>query len=128
MTTSFFSTCDIPNLPIFHSQSREDAALYERFYKNPPKCHGTIVEMGALDGQLSFSRIVYGWTSILVEANRYNFKRLVKNRPHSIKYNTAICRQEHIEFVGSEAVGGIENYMSEKHNKGWIPKFCENCC
>ena len=34
-----------------------------------------------------------------------------------MKYNTAICRQEHIEFVGSKAVGGIGNYKSEKHNK-----------
>ena len=64
LPTNLFSTCDIPNLPVVHGQSREDAALYERFYKNPPKCHGTIVEMGALDGQLFsiskfFSRIIY---------------------------------------------------------------------
>ena len=52
LPTNFFSTCDIPNFPIFHSQSREDAVLYERFHKNPPTCHDTIVEMGPLDGQL----------------------------------------------------------------------------
>lgn len=88
-------------------------------YKNPPKCHGTIVEIGALDGQLfsisKFFEDYLGWRSILVEASPYNFKKLAKNRPHSIKYNTAICRQEHIEFVGSEEVGGIDNYKSEKH-------------
>ena len=28
-----------------------------------------------------------GWTSILVEANPYNFKMLVKNRPQSINCN-----------------------------------------
>jgi hypothetical protein len=126
LSTNFFSTCDIPNLPVFHSQSREDAALYERFCKNPPKCHGTIVEMGALDGELfsisKFFEDYLCWRSILVEANPYNFKKLVQNRPQSIKYNTAICRQKHIQFVGSEAVGGIENYMSEKHKNGWIPK------
>lgn len=126
LPTTFFSTCDIPNLPLFHSQSREDVALYERFYKKPPKCHGTIVEMGALDGQLysisKFFEHYLGWTSILVEANPYSFKKLVNNRPYSIKYNTAICRQEHIEFVGSAAVGGIVKYMSEKHKRIRIPK------
>jgi hypothetical protein len=51
-------------------------------YKNPPKCHGTIVEIGALDGQLfsisKFFEDYLGWRSILVEANPYNFKKLVK--------------------------------------------------
>ena len=88
-------------------------------YKNPQKWHGTIVEIGALDGQLfsisKFFEDYLGWKSILVEASPYNFKKLAKNRPHSIQYNTAICRQEHIEFVGSEEVGGIDNYKSEKH-------------
>jgi hypothetical protein len=41
----------IPN-PSFLSQSREDVALYKRFYKYPVKCNDTFVEMGALDGQL----------------------------------------------------------------------------
>ena len=121
LPTNFFSTSDIPNLPVCHSQSREDAALYERFYKNPPKCHETIVEIGALDERLfsisKFFEDYLGWRSILVEANPYYFKTLANKRPHSIKYNTAICRQEHIEFVGSEEVGGIENNKSEKHKK-----------
>ena len=42
LLTNFFSTCDIPNLPICHSQSREVAALYERFYKNPPNVMGRL--------------------------------------------------------------------------------------
>jgi hypothetical protein len=42
------ATCEIPKRPVFYSQSREDVALYERFYKHPVKCNGTIVEMGAL--------------------------------------------------------------------------------
>ena len=87
LPTNFFSTSDIPNLPVFHSQSREDVALYERFCKNPSKCHGTIVEIGALDGQLfsisKFFEDYLGWRSILVEANPYNFKKLVK-KPSSL--------------------------------------------
>ena len=122
MPTNFFSTFDIPSLPVYHIHSREDTAFCERFHTNQPKFHATIVEIGVLDGQLfsisKFFEDYLGWTSILVEANPYNFKKLVKNRPHSIRYNTFICRQEHIKIVGSEAVGGIGNYMSEKHKKG----------
>ena len=66
---------------------------------------------------LSFLEDYLGWRSILVEESPYNIKKLAKNSPHSIKYNTAMCRQAHIEFVGSEAVGGIGNYKSEKHKK-----------
>ena len=82
-------------------------------YTNPPKCPGTIVEIGALDGQLfsisKFFEDYLGWRSILVEANPYNFKMLVKK--------LSSLYQELIEFVGSAAVGGIENYKSEKHKK-----------
>ena len=42
LPTNFFSTSDIPNLPVFHSQSREDVALHERLLQNPPKCHGCL--------------------------------------------------------------------------------------
>ena len=118
------TSCDIPKRPVFHSQSREDVALYERFYKHQVKCNGTIVEMGALDGQLySISKIFEDhleWTSILIEANPNNFQKLLKNRPRSKNHNTAICKQRYIEFIGSDAVGGIVNYMSETHKKGWI--------
>jgi hypothetical protein len=37
LPTNFFSTSDIPNLPVFHSQSREDAALYERLLQKSTK-------------------------------------------------------------------------------------------
>jgi hypothetical protein len=51
-------------------------------YKNPPKCHGTIVGIGALEGQLysisKFFEDFLGWRSILMEASPFNFKRLVK--------------------------------------------------
>jgi len=85
---------------MFYSQSREDVALYERFYKHPVNSNGTIVEMGALDGQLfSISKFFEDhlkWTSILIEANPNNFQKLLKNLPRSRNYNTAICRQRYI--------------------------------
>jgi hypothetical protein len=99
-TKQHLATCEIPKRPVFYSQSREDVALYERFYKHPVKCNGTIVEMGALDGKLfSISKFFEDhlkWTSILIEANPNNFQRLLKNRPRSRNYNTAICRQKYI--------------------------------
>ena len=94
------TTCDIPKRPVFYSQSREDVALYKRFYKHPVKCNGTFVEMGALDGQLfsisKFFKDHLKWTSILIEANPINFQKSLKNRPRSRNYNTAICRQKDI--------------------------------
>jgi FkbM family methyltransferase len=84
------------------------------------KYNGTVVEMGALDGQsYSISKFFVDhlkWTSILIEAYPNNFQKILKNRPRSRNYNTAICRQKYIEFIGSDGV----NYMSEKHKKGWI--------
>ena len=37
LPTNFFSTSDIPNLPVFRSQSREDVALYERLLQKSTK-------------------------------------------------------------------------------------------
>ena len=55
---------------MFYCQSREDVALCERCHQHPVKCNGTIVEMGALAGQLfSISKIFEDhlrWTSILI--------------------------------------------------------------
>ena len=66
---------------MFYSQPREEVALYERFNKHPVKCYGTIVEMGALDGQLfSISKFFEDhlrWTRILIEANPTNFLKLL---------------------------------------------------
>lgn len=33
------------------SQYYEDLTLFETFYSNPPKCGGTIVEIGGFDGK-----------------------------------------------------------------------------
>ena len=37
------------NVP-YRSQSNEDKAIVEQLYGGQPKCNGTIVEIGALDG------------------------------------------------------------------------------
>lgn len=42
-----------PDVP-FLSQYLEDETIYRTFFANPPKCGGTVVEMGGLDGK-SFS-------------------------------------------------------------------------
>ena len=120
---------------MFYSKSRQDVVLYERVYKYPMKCNGTIMEIGALDGGLfSLSKFFedhLGWTSILIQTNPYNFQKLSENQPHSIKYNTAVCRQKQTEFVISDAVGDVANNMTKKNRKGWnkdnLEKIVSRC-
>jgi hypothetical protein len=78
--------CEIPRNTFIYSQSGEDKALYERYFKYPVKCNGVIVEIGASDGySTSISKIFEDqlqWDSILVEAKPKNFRALIKNRFH----------------------------------------------
>jgi hypothetical protein len=46
--------------------------------------------------------------------------KISENRPHSIKYNTAVCRQKQTEFVISDAVGDVANNMTKKIEKAGI--------
>ena len=90
------TTCDIPKDGVLLSVKGRCGAMQTCFYKHPVKCNGTIVGMEALDCQLfciskSFEYHLK-WTSILIEANPINFQKLLKNRPRSRNYNTAICR------------------------------------
>jgi hypothetical protein len=52
--------------------------------------------------------------------------KISENRPHSIKYNTAVCRQKQTEFVISDAVGDVANNMTKKNRKGWNKDNLEN--
>lgn len=112
-----------PNVP-YRSQSNEDKAIIENVYGGKPKCGGTIVEIGALDGIL-YSNSWYfehalQWKAVLIEASPKNFKLLQKNRPNAINVHSAMCLGESIDFIGGGAVGGMVDTMSENHKKGWI--------
>jgi FkbM family methyltransferase len=111
------------NVP-YRSQSNEDKAIVEQLYGGQPKCGGTIVEIGALDG-VRYSNSWYfeqalQWKALLIEANPRNFKALQINRPNALNVHSAMCTSESIDFIGSGAVGGMVNTMSEKHKNGWV--------
>ena len=106
------------------SQSNEDKAIIEQVYGGNPKCKGTIVEIGALDGK-RYSNSWYfehalQWTSVLIEANPDNFKALERNRPNAINIHSAMCSGDFIEFIGHGAVGGMVDTMSDRHRAGWV--------
>jgi len=116
--------CVRKNGILYRSQSREDQALFEKFYQNPLKCSGIFVEIGALDG-LKFSNSFFfehalGWRSVLLEANPQNFKALKKNRPSAINIHTAVCSGTEILFQGNGAVGGALSTMSYQHKDRFI--------
>jgi hypothetical protein len=77
--------------------SNEDDALYEIFYTNPLNCCGTIVEVGAGDGETSsvsyFFEKGMNWTSILTEADRQSYEKIsdVRNSQKSRAINGAFC-------------------------------------
>ena len=109
----------------YRSQSNEEKAIIEKFYGGKPKCGGTIVEIGALDG-ISYSNSWYfehalQWKAVHIEANPVNFEKLKKNRPKAINVHSAMCNGKSIDFVGNFATGGINKTMSDKHRKGWVP-------
>lgn len=125
-TPSASASCSLkPNVK-FLSQSNEDKAMFEQFYKHPLKCAGTIVEIGALDG-LTYSNSYFferalDWKSVLVEANPQNAELLKRNRPNSITVHAAMCPEENVKFQGSGAVGGVLGSMTQRHKDIWIRK------
>ena len=80
-----------------HSRAVEtpatDVWIYETFFFGMER--GIIVESGGLDG-LQFSNsymfeVFANWTSILVEADSRNFKKMVVNRPRAFNIHAALC-------------------------------------
>jgi hypothetical protein len=93
--------CEIPRNAFFYSQSGEDKALYERYFKYPVKCNGVIVEIGASGYSTSISQFFEDQLhldSILIEANPKHFRALIKNRLKSNKYYAAICNTDMVHF------------------------------
>ena len=114
--------CEIPRNTFFYSQSGEDKALYERYFKYPVKCNGVIVEIGASDGYSTsisqFFEDQLHWDSILVEANPKHVRALIKNRLKFIKYYAAICNSEMAHFRRPDAVDSVAISMSKRRKEG----------
>eukprot|EP01062_Namystynia_karyoxenos_P054764 TRINITY_DN4528_c0_g1_i3.p1 TRINITY_DN4528_c0_g1~~TRINITY_DN4528_c0_g1_i3.p1 ORF type:complete len:440 (+),score=73.78 TRINITY_DN4528_c0_g1_i3:91-1410(+) len=117
---------------VWGSQSREDAALYHRYFCG--RCGGTFVEMGALDG-LRYSNTLFferalGWRGVLIEALPDNVAQLRRNRPLSTIVGKAACpdRNGTIQFVRgvSSAVGGAADLASPSFRDRWWARGWEN--
>jgi len=124
MRVSPLQKCIPKSNVLFLSQSNEDKAIVEQMYGDQPKCGGTIVEIGALNG-ISYSNSWYfeqalQWKALLIEANPQNFKELQINRPNALNVHSAMCTGKSIDFIGSGAVGGMVDTMSTGHNKAWV--------
>jgi len=124
----------------YHSQSREDEALFLNYFNRPIICGGVYVEIGALDGLL-FSNTKFfednlNWTGVLIEAQSDNVKKLKKNRSgkRNLIIPKAVCPegQSHVNFSGAKAVGGVPDLMPEGHVKtffkGVLPKPIQVPC
>lgn len=98
------------------AQTGEDIFLYETYFYR--KTRGVILESGALDG-IRFSTTylferLFNWTSIHIEGDLKNFKKLQENRPESTNINIALCDKKrtlhYVQHKGG-AVSGIKEFM-----------------
>jgi len=113
------------------SMYKEDKIVMEKLYSNPYKCAGTVVEIGAFDGQ-TFSDSLWfeyamHWKSLLIEANPRNSPHIVKNRPRAVKYDGAICSNETAYFLPAtnRIMGAMQADVSDQHYRKWINKEAE---
>jgi len=113
--------------PFLKSQSNEDKLLLHWFNG---LCHGTYLEMGALDGiRYSNSHVFnqrFNWTGVLIEANPNSFKKLEQNRPHELsRVHAAVCSQRQtVHFVqnGNVETTGIWEFATESFRQTFWPK------
>ena len=106
---------------VSHGQGNEDISVYKRYFASPPRCNGTFLELGALNGKSLSNTLFFeenlGWSGVLIGAHPDNAARLMVNRKHTKNFAMAVCEegQESIEIVGSGAMGGMQTHMTEKH-------------
>lgn len=89
----------------YYSQNGEDAVLWTLFEGKQET--GFFIEVGALDGKRfsnTYSFEEEGWKGICIEAHKYYFDLLKKNRKNSICINAAISDHEvdEVEFYANK--------------------------
>ena len=105
---------------VVHSQQKEDEILYNKFLNYPS---GFYIELGAMDGitysNTKFFEETLGWKGILIEpTNQYH--TLIRTRPNNFNFNYTVSEIEgDIDFLGSDALGGIVSSMHDDHKFGW---------
>jgi hypothetical protein len=107
-----------------------DIYAYEHWFYG--MTNGVVVESGAFDGlQFSVSHFFENfanWTSILIEADILNFRRLRDNRLKSISVNCALCDKPNVyHYVPLKGTtGGIYEFMEPDYIKSWQPQIDMN--
>lgn len=106
----------------FKSQAGEDKFLYEHFFSN--KRNGVYIELGAMGG-LEYSNTYFfekelGWSGVLIEPNRFNYKKLQVNRPSNYLFNELVSNNtEPVVYRYFEdaisGVSGVESTMPRTH-------------
>lgn len=108
----------------FHSQNREELALYEMFFTGQLK--GTFVEMGALDGRsfsntLAFEQALQ-WTGVLIEPNPAMCDALRHNRPNATVFCHAVSRTNASSMVSFQAGAHSATFSERDAPTGITPR------
>eukprot|EP00525_Craspedostauros_australis_P009008 CAMPEP_0198116664 /NCGR_PEP_ID=MMETSP1442-20131203/13884_1 /TAXON_ID= /ORGANISM="Craspedostauros australis, Strain CCMP3328" /LENGTH=297 /DNA_ID=CAMNT_0043774541 /DNA_START=130 /DNA_END=1023 /DNA_ORIENTATION=- len=122
--TGVFKCDKEPTRAMRKSQFGEDKHLRETF---PGLCGGSYIEMGALDGvhlsNTHMFNVGLDWKGVLIEANPFNFKKLVENRKNDLAVvHAGVCNEEmdlHWVSVENGATGGFREFISDRLKKTW---------
>ena len=105
----------------FSGRSKEDKFLYENIFYNVK--NKIFLEIGACDGIMASNTLFFekelSWNGILIEANPYQYKSLLKNRPNNKLFTclvsdlTNTCKYQCIK---GEAVSGVVSTLPKGHN------------
>jgi FkbM family methyltransferase len=111
---------------VVRGDSGEERYLFEHYFK-PGQGDGVVVEIGGHDGitkSISMSlENSLGWRALLIEPAPSNFQKILRYRPHTQVFNTAVCNvPKMLHFVELDSVGGILEFMPEEFLKKYFPK------
>ena len=119
------TSCQVSRGVSFFGQHGDDRVVFDIFFSHPPKCKGTVVEIGGCTGKsLSnswFFEYALNWRAVLVEALPSNFALMVENRPGATNVLGAVCPGKSVMFRTGKGnpTGGIADAMSKKHMEGY---------
>jgi len=105
----------------YYSQQDEDKYIIQKILKDKIT-DGVFLELGACDG-IMYSNTktledYFGFSGILIEPIGHFYNRLISNRPNCEHHNCVVSTQEgEITFVGSDAEGGIKEFIKNGFNK-----------
>ena len=108
----------------FHSTQGEDEFLMNYFNG---LCHGTYIEMGALDGVRSSNTFAFNklleWKGVLIELNPTSYQKLAQNRPNEIAtIHAAVCdSRKTVHWYKAKAgpLCGIWEFTSPHYRERW---------